>query len=91
MNFKTEAQKKVYEKMREYLFTLFGEVNVTTMAEALAFRPSHQSQQGVRYFLRRLKTDGLTKSEAEELQCFGEWEHLMQLVKAHAHLYAKGR
>ncbi|MBI3650110.1 MAG: hypothetical protein HY231_03595 [Acidobacteria bacterium] len=38
MVFKTEAQKKVYEKMREYLFTLFGEVNVTTMAEALVLQ-----------------------------------------------------
>jgi hypothetical protein len=38
MNFKTEAHKKVYEKMREYLFTLFGEVNVTTMDDALVLQ-----------------------------------------------------
>jgi hypothetical protein len=38
MNFKTEAQKKVYEKMRECLFTLFGEVNVTVMDDALALQ-----------------------------------------------------
>jgi hypothetical protein len=38
MNFKTEAQKKNYEKMREYLFTLFGEVNVTAIDEALVLQ-----------------------------------------------------
>ena len=38
MEFKTEAQKKVYEKMREYLFTLFGEVNVTPMEDALVLQ-----------------------------------------------------
>lgn len=38
MAFKTEAQKKVYEKMRDCLFTLFGEVNVTTMDDALVLQ-----------------------------------------------------
>jgi hypothetical protein len=38
MEFKTEAQKKVYEKMRDGLVTLFGEVNLTTMDEALVLQ-----------------------------------------------------
>jgi hypothetical protein len=38
MNFKTEAQKKVYERMRDCLFTLFGEVNVTAMDEVLVLQ-----------------------------------------------------
>jgi hypothetical protein len=38
MEFKTEAQKKVYEKMRDSLVTLFGEVNLTTMDEALVLQ-----------------------------------------------------
>jgi hypothetical protein len=62
----------------------------TTSADVLAFRPSRQSQQRVRYLLQRLKSDELTKTEAAELKRFGELEHLMQLVKARAHLYAEG-
>jgi hypothetical protein len=38
MVFKTEAQKKVYEKMRDSLVTLFGEVNITTMDDALVLQ-----------------------------------------------------
>ncbi len=63
----------------------------TTSADVLAFRPSRQSQQRVRYLLSRLKSEELTRAEAAELERFGELEHLMQLVRARAHLYAKGR
>ena len=38
MKFKTEPQKKTYEKTRGYLHTLFGEVNVTTMDEMLVLQ-----------------------------------------------------
>jgi hypothetical protein len=61
----------------------------TTLADVLAFRPSRQSQQRVRYLLRRLKSDELTKTEAVELKRFGELEHLMQLVKARDYSYVK--
>jgi hypothetical protein len=56
----------------------------TTSVDVLASRPSRQSQQRVRYLLRRLKSDELTKAEAVELECFSELEHLMQFVKARA-------
>jgi len=60
----------------------------TTSAEVLAFRPSEKSQERVRELLMRSKSDELTEEEeAQELEQFGEWEHLMQLVKARAHLY----
>jgi hypothetical protein len=61
----------------------------TTLADVLASRPSRQSQQRVRYLLRRPKSNELTKAEAVELERFSELEHLMQLVKARAHLYVK--
>jgi len=33
MQFKTEAQRKAYEKARDYLHSLFGEVNVKTVGD----------------------------------------------------------
>jgi hypothetical protein len=63
----------------------------TPSADILAFRPSRQAQQRVRYLLARKKADEITASESAELERFGELEHLMQLVKARAHLYAEGR
>lgn len=38
MEFKTEAHKKVYEKTRQFLFELFGEVNVTVIEDTLALQ-----------------------------------------------------
>jgi len=63
----------------------------TTSAEVLAFRPSEKSQERVRELLMRSKSDELTEEEAQELDRFGELEHLMQLVKARAHLYIDGQ
>jgi hypothetical protein len=63
----------------------------TTSAAILAFRPSQQTQERVRYLLARNKQGALTEEEAAELERFGELEHLMQLVKARAHLYAEGQ
>ena len=63
----------------------------TTSADILAFRPSRQTQNRVRYLLERNKTGELTASETAELERFGEMEHLMQLVKARAHFYAEKR
>jgi len=59
-----------------------------TSAEILAFRPSAEAPQRVRYLLSRNKTGELTSDEAAGLERFGEMEHLMQLVKARAPLRA---
>ncbi len=63
----------------------------TSSAEILAFRPSRQARERVRYLLERNSAGKLTEDEAMELERFGEIEHLMQLVKARAHLYAERR
>ena len=59
----------------------------TSSAEVLAFRPSTDSQERVRYLLERNESGELTDDEAAELERFGELEHLMQLVKARTQLY----
>jgi hypothetical protein len=63
----------------------------TSSAEVLSFRPSIESQERVRYLLEQNKSGELTESEASELERFGEFEHLMQLVKARAQLYMENR
>ena len=63
----------------------------TSSADILAFRPSRSAQQRVRYLLARQKSNEINKEELAELDRFGEIEHLMQLVKARAHLYAQGK
>ncbi len=62
-----------------------------TRAEILAFRPSTDSQERVRYLLERNESGELTEDEAAELERFGELEHLMQLVKARAQLYLESQ
>lgn len=59
----------------------------TSSAEVLAFRPSVDSQERVRYLLEQNASGELTTDEAAELERFGELEHLMQLVKARAQVY----
>lgn len=56
-------------------------------AEVLAFRPSEETLERVRYLLDRNASDELTDEEAEELECFGEIEHFVQLIKARAQAY----
>jgi len=58
-------------------------------AEVLAFRPSDETLERVRYLLDRNASAELTKEEAEELECFGEVEHFVQLVKARAGAYVE--
>jgi len=60
-------------------------------ADILAFRPSQEAQERVLYLLARNKTGELTAQEVAELNRFAELEHLMQLVKARAHLYVESR
>jgi hypothetical protein len=63
----------------------------TPPAKIVAFRPSKESQERVRYLLNRNKIGDLTPEETAELERFGELEHLMELVKARAHLYVEPR
>lgn len=51
---------------------------------------SRKAHERVRYLLERNKTGELTQEESSELDRFGQLEHLVQLVKARAHLYAEG-
>jgi len=74
----------VPEKSYDEIVDLFAR---TSSAEVLAFRPSAESQERVRYLLDRNKSGELTEDEAAELDRFGELEHLMQLVKARAQVY----
>jgi hypothetical protein len=74
----------VPQKSYDEIVDLFAR---TSSAEVLAFRPSLDSQERVRYLLERNKSGDLTQDEAAELERFGELEHLMQLVKARAQVY----
>ena len=38
MEFKTEAHQRAYEKARDYLHTLFGEVNVKVMDDTFVLQ-----------------------------------------------------
>jgi hypothetical protein len=78
-----EAAQKSYDEIVD----LFARGTTTT--QILAFRPSKETQERVRYLLAKNKTDELTEEEKDELERFGELEHLMQLVKARALLYAQ--
>ena len=71
MEFKTQPQKKAYEKTREYLNTLFGEVNVTTMDEMLVLQegstfvytrafPIGEKKAGVEVFAHVVSDVGVT-------------------------------
>jgi hypothetical protein len=55
--------------------------------EILAFRPSVEAQDRVRELLERNAADELTEEETAELECFGEVEHFMQLIKIRAREY----
>jgi hypothetical protein len=78
----------VPQKSYDEIVDLFAR---TSSAEVLAFRPSLDSQERVRYLLERNESGDLTQGEAAELERFGELEHLMQLVKARAQVYLENR
>lgn len=77
----------VAQKSYDEIVDLFA--RGTTSAEVVAFRPSAETQERVRYLLARNRSEELTAEEALELERLGEIEHLMQLVKARAKLYVK--
>ncbi len=74
----------VPQKSYDEIVELFAR---TSSHEVLAFRPSFESQERVRYLLERNEASDLTEDEAGELDRFGELEHLMQLVKARAQVF----
>jgi len=78
----------VPEKSYDEIVDLFAR---TSSAEVLAFRPSFESQERVRYLLERNENGELTDDEVAELNRFGELEHLMQLVKARAQVYVENQ
>lgn len=78
----------VPQKSYDEIVDLFAR---TSSAEVLAFRPSAESQDRVRYLLERNESGDLSKEEASELERFGELEHLMQLVKARARAYMESQ
>lgn len=59
MEFKTEAHRKVYEKARDYLYTLFGEVNVKVMDDTFVL------QEGSTFVYVRTFPIGAKKSGVE--------------------------
>ena len=78
-----EAVQKSYDEIVD----LFA--RGATPTQILAFHPSQEAQERVQYLLARQKTDVCKAEEAAELERFGELEHLMQLIKARAHLYVE--
>lgn len=75
------VERKSYDEIVDFFARGFSP------AEVLAFRPSDETIERVRYLLDRNAADELTEEEAEELECLGEVEHFMQLVKARAQAY----
>jgi len=69
------------QKSYDEIVDLFARTN---SAEILAFRPSADSQERVRYLLEQNESGELSEDEAAELKRFAELEHLLQLVKARA-------
>ena len=75
------VERKSYDEIVDFFARGFSP------AEVLAFRPSEETLERVRYLLDRNAADDLTEEEAEELEYLGEVEHFMQLVKARAQAY----
>jgi hypothetical protein len=77
------AERKSYNEIVDFF------ARGASSAEVVAFRPSEETQERVRFLLERNAADELTDEEAAELERFGELEHLMQLVKVRALEYLK--
>ena len=77
------VERKCYDEIIDLL------ARGASPAEVLAFRPSEETQERVRFLLERNAADELTEEEAAELDVLGELEHVMQLVKIRAQDYLK--
>ena len=77
------AERKSYDEIVD----LFA--RGASPAEILAFHPSNETHARVRELLEKNAADELTDDEAAELECYGEVEHFMQLIKIRAREYLK--
>ena len=77
------AERKSYDEIIDFF------ARGASSAEVLAFRPSPEAQERVRYLLDRNSEDELTQEEAAELEFLGELECFMQLVRIRAEEYLK--
>jgi hypothetical protein len=82
-HFLTVPERKSYDEIVDFF------ARGPSPGEVLAFRPSEDTLERVRYLLDRNAADELTSEEAEELECLGEIEHFMQLIKARAQAYVE--
>jgi hypothetical protein len=67
-------ERKSYDEIIDFL------ARGASSAEVLAFRPSEETQDRVRFLLDRNDADELTEDGAAELEILGELEHVKQLV-----------
>lgn len=73
------------EKAYDEIVNLFA--RGTTPQQILQFHPSQQSQARVRELLGKLKAGEITEAESDELERLGDFEHMMQLIKARARAF----
>lgn len=78
---------EIAEKAYDEMIDLFAQGS--SARDVLALSPSDRAQNRARYLLEQNRLDQLTSEETHELERLGEIEHLMQLVKARARLYAE--
>ncbi len=76
---------KAYEEVIDFIAAGSGPAAVA------AFRPSEAARARVADLLSREKGEGLTASEAAELNDYLQLEHLMRLAKARAHQFLAGK
>ena len=80
---------EIAEKAYNEIVDLFARGSSSN--EILTFRPSEHAQERARYLLARNRSGELTADEVAELHQLGELEHLMQVVKARARVYAEAK
>ncbi len=72
---------KAYSEFVDYIVTGLSP------AQVLAFRPSEETRERVRYLLSAEKNGEITTEEEAELDDFEQFEHLMRMAKARASQY----
>lgn len=77
------VERKGYEEIIDFF------ARGPSPAEVVAFRPSEETTERMRYLLDRNAAAELTQEESEELEFLGEVEHFMQLIKARAKSYVE--
>ena len=60
----------------------------SSASDIVAFHPSVETQDRVRYLLEQNQKNALSKDEKNELDKLGQFEQMMQLVKARARSFA---